>query len=287
MIESLFGGSNEIINILGAAGFFVVVAVTAWVLFVYVRAIKNTKSEGELAEENWDGIGEYKNPLPFGWAVIFVGVIIWTIWYWLLGYPTNAYSQIGEWNQENNEHKAKFEETWHDPDEYTLKAMGESIFIAKCSPCHGNTADGLDGKAANLEQYGHKAHIAYVIKNGSKGLDYPGGEMPPYGGMEKIDDNDVELIADYVAGGLKAEGNSKDLYMANCAACHGDDGKGMEGAFPDLTVYGTVDYAISAIKQGKKGFIGHMPSFTKEGTLTDIQYKAVANYILSIGQTEE
>lgn len=280
MIESLFGGSNEIINILGGIGFFVVVAITAWVLFVYVRAIKNTKSEGELAEENWDGIGEYKNPLPFGWAVILTVLIIWAAWYWVLGYPTNAYSQIGEWNQENKQYKAKFESAWENPSDDTLVAMGESIFLAKCAPCHGNTADGMEGKAANLTEYGHQAHIEYVINNGSKGLNYPGGEMPA--GLAS--GSDVSAVAAYVAGGMKASGKGQEVYAMACASCHGEDGKGMFGTFPDLTAYGSVDYAVKAIKEGKKGHIGSMPAFDKEGTLTDVQYKAVSKYILSLGQ---
>jgi cytochrome c oxidase cbb3-type subunit 3 len=280
MIESLFGGSNDIINILGGVGFFVVVGITAWVLYVYVGAIKNTKSEGELAEENWDGIGEYKNPLPTGWAVIFAGLIVWTVWYWLAGYPTNAYSQIGEWNQENKEYKAEFESKWANPTEDELRGMGESLFLAKCAPCHGNTADGMGGKAANLADYGQKAHIEYVVKNGSKGLGYPGGEMPA--GLAS--GADVSAVAGYVAGGLQGGGKGAEVFKTACASCHGEDGKGMFGTFPDLTAYGTTDFAIKAIKHGKRGDIGWMPAFDKEGTLTDVQYKAVATYILSIGK---
>lgn len=280
MIESLFGGSNDTINILGGIGFFAVVGITAWVLYVYVGAIKNTKSEGELAEENWDGIGEYKNPLPTGWAVIFAGSIVWAAWYYLAGYPLNGYSQIGEWNQENKEYKAEFAETWGNPSEADLRGMGESLFLAKCAPCHGNTADGMGGKAANLSEYGHKAHIEYVINNGSKGLGYPGGEMPA--GL--VSGADVSAVSGFVAGGLQGGGKGQEVYMNACASCHGEDGKGMYGTFPDLTAYGTVEYATQTLKSGKQGHIGWMPSFAKEGTLTEVQYKAVSTYILSIGQ---
>lgn len=283
MIESLFGGSNNIVNILGAAGFIVVVLVTAWVLFVYVRAIKNTKSEGELAEDNWDGIGEYKNPLPFGWAVILVGMIVWTIWYWLLGYPTNAYSQIGEWNQENQEYMSKFEQKWQNVDKDTMLQMGQSIFLSKCAVCHSLDAQGMNGKAANLVEYGTKAHIEYVVKHGSKGLGYDGGEMMPFGGFDELNDADVSAVASYVASKFKNQDQrGKDVYGANCASCHGEDGKGIEGIYPDLTAYGTLEYTKNTIKHGKKGNIGDMPSFSKEGTLSDVHYNAVAEYILSL-----
>jgi len=41
------------------------------------KSIKNDKATGDLADESWDGIGEYKNPVPFGWAIIFIGTILW------------------------------------------------------------------------------------------------------------------------------------------------------------------------------------------------------------------
>lgn len=273
-----------IINVLGIAGFFAVVGITGWVMFVYIRAIKNTKAQGELEEYNWDEIKEYKNPLPFGWAVIYVGVIVWAFWYWLIGYPTGAYSQIGEWNQENEEYKASFERKWQNPSEETLLSIGESIFLAKCAPCHGNTGDGIGGKAADLVGFGKADHIAYVVKHGSKGLGLPGGEMAPYGGMGDLNEDDVEAVSKFVANGLKGEGRGKEVYGTNCASCHGEDGKGMDNVFRDITTYGTVADTIHIIKNGKNGNIGNMPAFKKEGTLTELQYKAVAKYILSMGE---
>lgn len=286
MIESLFGGSTQIINILGGVGFFAVVLITAWVMFVYMRQIRSAKAEGELAEENWDGIGEFKNPLPVGWTIILIGAMIWAAWYWLFGYPVNAYSQIGEWNQETKEYKAQFENTWQNTDQSTLVAMGESIYLAKCAPCHGNTADGMDGRAANLVEYGNAAHIAHVVEMGSKGLGYPMGEMPAKEGIfnmatgAPVTAAEIKTVSAYVANGMKGEG--EEIFANACASCHGADGMGMGGMAPDLTAYGSVDFAVKAIKHGKMGHIGNMPAFEKEGTLTDLQYQAVASYILSL-----
>jgi cytochrome c oxidase cbb3-type subunit 3 len=281
MIEQLFGGSNETINILGGIGFFATVAITLYVVWVYYKKITGEKSEGQRAGYDWDGIDEYKNDLPVGWTVVTVLLIAWAGWYWLIGYPVNSYSQIGEWNQENNEYKAKFEATWQNVDASTMVAMGESIYLAKCAACHGLTADGLDGKAADLTEYGHQAHIEDVIKNGSKGLGYPGGDMPA-GLMAGASSADVKAVASYVAKGMKGAG--KDQYNMYCASCHGEDGTGMYGTFPDLTKYGSVDFTVGVIKSGKKGMIGEMPSFDKEGTLSPLQLKAVSTYILSLGQ---
>jgi len=66
----------------------------------YINQIKNDKSTGELTGDNWDGIGEYKNPLPIGWALSFLGTIIWGLWYFLAGYPLATFSQIGQYNED-------------------------------------------------------------------------------------------------------------------------------------------------------------------------------------------
>lgn len=281
MIESLFGGSTQIINILGGIGFFAVVVITAYVFWFYMKQMKEHKGGGEFDEGEWDGLREYKNPLPMGWSVIYAASMIWAIWYWFFGYPLHSYSQIGEWNQETNEYLAKFESKWQNADKATLVAMGESVYLAQCSQCHGNTADGLGGKAADLNAYGKVAHIEEVIIKGSVGQGFAGGEMP--GGL-MADKGEIKTVAKFVANGLKGDG--ADLYNANCASCHGEDGSGMGGMFPNLDKnnggYGSVAYGVHTVKNGKKGHIGHMPAFDKAGVLTEVQYESVLNYILSL-----
>ncbi|WP_169975782.1 MULTISPECIES: cbb3-type cytochrome c oxidase N-terminal domain-containing protein [unclassified Campylobacter] len=273
------------INLLSLIGALAIILLTLFVVGKYVKQIKHSKSEGELSEDNWDGIGEYKNPIPVGWALIFVLTIVWAIWYYLVGYPLNSYSQIGEYNEEVKAMNAKFEKEWANPDIKTLHAMGESIFLVQCSACHGITADGINGKAADLNVWGSEQGIVDAIINGSKGLDYPMGEMPP--GM--ADEEGAKAIAAYIAkelSGIKSTKNEalvetgRSLYPV-CASCHGDDGKGMDGMSPDLTKYGTSDFVVDVLKRGKKGAIGAMPKFD-DGRLNALQQKAVGEYILSL-----
>lgn len=68
-----------------------------------------------------------------------------------------------------------------------------------------------------------------------------------------------------------------------CAACHGEDGKGMEGMAPDLTKYGSADFVVDVLNRGKLGFIGKMPAFN-DGRLTDIQKRAVGEYVISLSK---
>ncbi|QKG30058.1 cbb3-type cytochrome c oxidase N-terminal domain-containing protein [Campylobacter sp. RM16187] len=273
------------INLLSLIGALAIILLTLLVVGKYVKQIKDRKSEGELSEHNWDGIGEYKNPLPVGWALMFVLTIVWAIWYYLVGYPLNSYSQIGEYNEEVKAMNAKFEKEWVNPDIKTLHAMGEGIFLVQCSACHGITADGINGKAADLSVWGSEQGIVDAIINGSKGLDYPMGEMPP--GM--ADEEGAKAIAAYIAkelSGIKSTKNEalvetgRSLYPV-CASCHGDDGKGMDGMSPDLTKYGTSEFVMDVLKRGKKGAIGAMPKFD-DGRLNALQQKAVGEYILSL-----
>ena len=277
------------VNLLALVGAVAIVALTAFVAGKYVRQMKAAKEGGELSEHNWDGIGEYKNPLPLGWAVVYVLVIVWALWYMLAGYPLNSYSQIGEYNEEVAAANAKFEKIFANPDAKTLHAMGESVFLVQCSACHGITGDGINGKAADLAVWGSEEGIYNAIINGSKGLEYPMGEMPA--GM--ADEEGAKAIAAYIAkeiSGIKKTKNenlvaSGKEQFAACAACHGEDGKGMDGMSPDLSKYGTASFVEDVLQRGKKGTIGAMPKFN-DGRLNALQQKAVGEYVISLSKGE-
>ena len=277
------------VNLLALVGAVAIVALTAFVAGKYVRQMKIAKEGGELSEHSWDGIGEYKNPLPLGWAVVYVLVIVWALWYMLAGYPLNSYSQIGEYNEEVAAANAKFEKNFANPDAKTLHAMGESVFLVQCSACHGITGDGINGKAADLSKWGSEEGIYDTIINGSKGLEYPMGEMPA--GM--ADEEGAKAIAAYIAkeiSGIKKTKNDnlvasgKELFAA-CASCHGEDGKGMDGMSPDLSKYGTASFVEDVLQRGKKGAIGAMPKFN-DGRLNALQQKAVGEYVISLSKGE-
>ncbi|RXJ57731.1 c-type cytochrome [Candidatus Marinarcus aquaticus] len=273
--DSLNFGEDYINDLTMLAG-LAIISITVFVALKYVNQIKNDTASGDLAEENWDGIGEFKNPIPTGWGLAFIGVIVWGMWYMTVGYPTNGFSQIGQWNEETLEYNAKFESKWQNPDADTLTAMGESIFLVQCAPCHGVDAQGIGGKAQDLTQRLLKESVVYAIKNGASNFktQYPAG-MPP---MMLTDEKEIDEVATYVAGGLKGE---QPASFAVCAGCHGADGNGMEYVAPSLKTY--TDSVITAVlDDGKKANIGTMPSF--KGRLNETQYKALATYIRGLGE---
>jgi len=264
--------TGDSVNAITMAGALAIAVLTGAVSAKYINQMKTDTVSGQLADENWDGIGEYKNELPSGWAYSFLAVFIWSMWYGFFGYPINAYSQIGEYNEEVLAYNAKFEEAHKNADEATLKEMGESIFLVQCSQCHGATGDGLSGRAQDFSARMSKEQILDVINNGSNKLGYAMGAMPP--GMAS--GQDAQDIAAYIAGGLKGEAPAA---YATCTSCHGADSKGNNGTAPNLVSYDEV-LVKHTLKNGKKGVIGKMPSF--KTLITPVQEKALTVYIQSL-----
>jgi cytochrome c oxidase cbb3-type subunit 3 len=275
VVKSMNIDLSDPINWITMIGAIAIAVLTFGVSAKYMNQMKTDKAGGELAEENWDGIGEYKNELPAGWAYSFLGTIIWGMWYWIAGYPVNSFSQIGMWNEEVIEYNKKFEEKNKGADAQTLVEMGESIFLVQCAPCHGNTGDGLNGKAHDFTHRISKKQVLAVIENGSNQLGYAAG-MPPKMAMGK----DAEAVAEYVANGMTGE---QPAAFGVCAGCHGADGKGIAGVAPNIKEFDE-DLIVHVVKSGKKGAIGTMPAF--HDRMTPVQTKALASYIKTLGQGE-
>ncbi|MBE0514047.1 c-type cytochrome [Sulfurimonas sp.] len=281
------GGLNDdIVNVLAVTGAIALVIITVFVVIKYVRQMQVDTASGELADENWDGIGEFKNSVPTGWAVMFLLTMVWGMWYFTIGYPVNAYSQIGEYNEDVAAHNAKFEVKYKDITGDKLVEMGESVFLAECKVCHGLSADGIDGKAANLNIRMDEASVKAVIENGSNnqliGFEMPmpdrNGLMNANTGYAPITDAEIDIVSAYVANGFSGKG--ADIFAGTCASCHGEDGRGVEGLSPNVREF---DIALvnNVLTHGKKGIIGVMPKFDR---LNDKQKEAVGAYIVNISK---
>lgn len=267
--------TSDNINNLTMLGSITIITIVILSILKYLSQIKNDKPTGELSEERWEGIREYQNPIPFGWGLAFIATLTWLFWYWIIGYPTNSFSQIGQWNEEVKKFNAEFTSKWLNATKEDLVPMGESIFLVQCSPCHGVDAEGIKGLSQNLTQRISKDSVAFVIKNGSNNFknlfDIP---MP----ANTVIGEDVELISKYVAKGFKGE---QPKAFNICAKCHGFDGKGIKRLGPNIKEYD--DQIVRAVlKNGKKAYIGEMPSF--KGRLNPTQEKALASYIRSLSE---
>jgi len=223
---------DDSVNSITMLGAVAIITISVFVALKYLNQMKNDTAGGELAEENWDGIGEYKNPVPFGWGIAFIGTIIWMFWYMTIGYPVTTFSQIGQWNEETLDYNKKFESNWNNPSKETLEAMGSSLYLVQCAPCHGVDAEGINGKAHDLTKRFAKDQVVHVIKNGAASLKtaYPAG-MPP---MMLTDEKEINEVAEYVANGFKGE---QPASYGVCAGCHGANGEGMPYVAPNIRAY--------------------------------------------------
>jgi mono/diheme cytochrome c family protein len=101
---------------------------------------------------------------------------------------------------------------------------------------------------------------------------------------------DRRTLADLRGPAPGAAADGKQLFTANCAACHQATGKGLPGAFPPLDgsewVVGEPRIVANILLHGVTGemtvggnvFRGSMPSFQKLG---DAELAAVATYVRS------
>jgi len=89
----------------------------------------------------------------------------------------------------------------------------------------------------NLTQEGIIDYIESVINNGSNHLNFQKGGMEG-GYVPKSKARDVAYYVYELSGKKANKPYAKDAslyFSSNCAGCHGIDGKGIKGSFPDLT----------------------------------------------------
>ncbi|MFA6195949.1 MAG: c-type cytochrome [Sulfurimonas sp.] len=285
VIGSEGGLNGDIVNMLAIAGAIALVIITSFVVIKYVRQMQTDTADGQLADEKWDGIGEYLNELPMGWAIMFFALIVWGMWYFVIGYPVNAYSQIGEYNEDTKAHNSKFEAQYASITGDKLVEMGESVFLAECKVCHGLKADGINGKAANLNKRIAANSVKHAVENGSNnkllGVEMP---MPDRNGLFNantsalITDAEIAAVSSFVANGMKGAGS--EVFAGVCAACHGADGKGMDSVAPSVATF-SPKLVANVLAHGKKGAIGEMPKFDR---LNAKQKEAVGAYITNLSK---
>jgi len=285
------GGLNgDIVNMLAVAGAVALVIITIFVVIKYVRQMQTDTAEGELADESWDNIGEYKNPVPMGWAIMFLGTMVWGMWYFLAGYPVNAYSQIGEYNEDVAVHNAKFEKKYADIKGDDLVDMGESVYLVECVACHGLNADGnAEIDAADINKRISAKSVKYVVNHGSNnkllGTEMP---MPDRNGLFNSDtgalitDEEIDAVSAYVGNGMSGSDEGAKVFAAVCSACHGTDGKGQAYVAPDIASWNQT-LITNVLDYGKVGGIGEMPAMDRLNTK---QKEAIAAYVMSLNKGE-
>lgn len=274
----------------------------------------------ETTGHEWDGLKELNNPLPKWWLYLFYICILWAVGYWVLypswplvsGYATgvwgdsqraNAIAAYDEGMAGRSEFgdklvAASFDEINADPQllEFAL-ASGAAAFGDNCAPCHGSGATGAVGYP-NLQDdtwlWGGTIDdihttIQYGIRSGND--DARIGDMPAFGADELLSKEEIDQVANFVASkvGLDTEQGvdlaaGETVFMDNCAACHGEDLKGMqEVGAPNLT---SANYLYKKSLDAIKAQVNHprnsvMPAWVDR--LDEATIKSLALYVHAFG----
>jgi cytochrome c oxidase cbb3-type subunit III len=269
----------------------------------------------------WDGIAELNTPLPRWWLWTFYATIIWAVAYWMV-YP--AWPGLTGWTDgffgwhartevEQNVKElqalrkpsldrlaaASLDSIEKNPELLAIaRQAGAPAFANNCAPCHGTGAQGASGYP-NLNDddwvWGGKlADVQQTIEHGIRWTADKAtraGDMPSFGKDGTLKAAEIADVAQYVRSlsGLPNEtkadlAKGKQIFAENCAACHGDDGKGnQELGSPNLTdkiwLYGSDTASI--VNRINVGGGGQMPAWGDRLDPTTI--KALTVYVHSLG----
>jgi cytochrome c oxidase cbb3-type subunit 3 len=260
--------------------------------------------KAEVTGHVWDeNLEEYNNPLPRWWMWLFWITLAFGFAYLVLYPGLGSFSGIlkwsstGEWVNEQARAKARFEPKYAQyaamdipslAGERKAREMGQRMFLNYCAQCHASDGRGTRGFPDLTDKdwlYGGTPEaITATITNGRQAM------MPAWA---QLGDEGIRNVTHYVMSlsgkthdGLRAA-QGKELFAANCAACHGADGKGNQAmGAPNLTdalwLYGGGESTI--VETITRGRNGHMPAWGEFLGQSKIHLLAAYVYGLSNGK---
>lgn len=270
----------------------------------------------------WNGIEELNTPIPRVVFFFLIAGTLFSIGYWLLmpAWPigwtyTKGLLGIDQRNVVTRqvEEATASRAVWTDriatedfaaiaaDDELMrhVRDTGRTLFVDNCAVCHGVRGTGGPGfpdLAAGAWLWGGDPEtVAETIGVGinSTNDDTRVSQMMAFGRDGVLEMAQVSAVAAYVrslSGQQLSEADQarlevgQDVFAANCAACHGEEGKGMvEVGAPDLTdshwIYGgDAQSVFTTIYSGRQG---HMPHW--QGRLSPVDIKILALYVGALG----
>lgn len=281
-----------------------------------VDEVTGTETTGHV----WDGdIKELNEPLPKWWLYTFYVCILWAIGYWI-AYPAwpmlNSYSKgmlgyseraavagsILESRMEQGKYltsigSTPLEDIPKNPELLHFSITGgAALFASHCSGCHGRGAQGFPGYP-NLNDddwiWGGGLNdilqtIAGGVRSGHKLA--RDSAMPKFGTDKILTAQEVSDTAEYVLSLSRASTDpaaverGQKTFADQCAACHGENGKGNQSlGAPNLTdgiwLYGGDKKSVSeSISTGRGGV---MPNW--DGRFDEATLKMLAVYVHSLG----
>jgi ubiquinol-cytochrome c reductase cytochrome c subunit len=174
-----------------------------------------------------------------------------------------------------------------------LEALGRERYLTHCASCHGADFNGVPGNGPGLRDVGGAAAVEYVLTTGRMPLASP--DQIPVRKPPIFNGREIDGIVAYVGGQVgdtyvpraataadqQTLFKGRDLYLNNCAACHGANGAGaaIGGGYDAPSLH-----PVEADTVAQAMYIGpsKMPRFAGEGW-SQAEVNQVASYVLTLG----
>jgi len=278
-----------------------------WLLNSQKKYLQNSKEE-EVTDTGhvWDGdLRELNNPIPRWWIVMYLVFCAFGLGYLVLfpglgGYPGLLnYTTAQEVERAQEKHIASVRPLYAKFDDMSIpqiaanaeaQQIGQRLFLNNCAQCHGSDAKGspsFPNLVQGDSQWGRTPEaIEHTIVYGRHGV------MPAFAGI--IEPSEAVDAAQYVRSLSGLAHNQlgairgQRVYMAQCVACHGADGKGnkMLGA-PNLTdgvwLHGSSESRI--VEAISNGLNNQMPA--QGGHLTPEQVRMLTAWVWGLQNKTE
>ena len=293
-----------------------IVSVLACGVLLYVmgrmRVAKQPGKASDTTGHVWDeDLAEYNNPLPRWWMWLFYITIVFGFVYLALYPGLGSLPGLLGWTSSGAyaSERAQFEKSvgplyakYANMDIAAIAkdpaghAMGERLFLNNCAQCHGSDAGGSRGypnlRDSDWLYGGNPDTIVASITDGRNGV------MPAFGpslGQDSVDNvvNYVRSLSGLPVDSLKAQ-LGKPIFMTNCSACHGADGKGTQAlGAPNLTdsiwLWGGSVKAVTDTVTSGRGSAGaavtRMPAH--KDLLDPARIKVVAAYVWGLSHPQK
>ena len=268
----------------------------------------------------WNGINELNTPVPKVIYAFLIATFLFSVIYWVLmpAWPIGTtYTKgllgidqrttVAEKLDEGARARAGWQARIATQDYVTIQAdpalmtnvrqAGQRLFVDNCAACHGVEAKGGPGfpnlTTAAWMWGGTPQQIAETIRVGINGAHEQTrvAQMPAFGRNQMLQRAEVAAVVAYVRSLSEPDvakaapptqlATGKEVFAANCAACHGDAATGnAEVGGPNLadrhwTYGGDLQSVFTTVWGGRQG---HMPAW--EPRLSPVERKILALYLL-------
>ncbi|MCJ8143302.1 cytochrome-c oxidase, cbb3-type subunit III [Ancylobacter sp. A5.8] len=266
----------------------------------------------------WNGLTELDTPVPKPVYFFLIVFLLFCVGYWLLmpAWPLGTTYTKGLLHQDERASvtarvKAAAEQraSWTSMIEVDhaatvledaalmarVRETGRTLFADNCAMCHGMEARGGPGfpsLVSGTPLWGATTDALFQTIMVGINSDHPDSrtsQMPAFGRDGILDATQIDAVVAYVRSlsqpiaPTDRIAKGRELFAANCAACHGEGGNGnSEIGVPDLTdtrwIYGGDSASIrQSIWRGRQG---HMPSW--DGRLQLWQRRVLALYLVDL-----